>query len=276
MKPATLAVTLLAFGLGGCKSIDRLTGHERNETSASTVSLLRPIGSGPQVLEEMKVLVAGQSNGVGPTDNVFPVWAPAVSETRQVYLTHSFGSEVFNHEVPTPSRPAIRSAPWVYLGDMLVLRYNRAVHFINVSHGNTSSFEYETHYLHEMLDAVEKHKPSIVIWVQGEKNRGASQIASYESLKYIIEETRKIKPDLIWYVAMNGYAPTTNYQEALTYPTRLAHEQIVSEGIARRGADIDWARCFHREWFEPWTDYAGPEFAREGLLEHAKMWERVL
>jgi hypothetical protein len=253
-------VLILLFGCH--KRIDRLIGGEIKK-------------------DEITIIISGQSNGVSSTDNTTPHATSVWSETGEVYLTYHRGGEDWVHQVPTKSKPSIRSASWIYMGDELARRTGKAVHIVNVAHGNTSSVDYNRYYAEEMYLAIGAYDPDLLIWVQGESDRfqGLTFQQSYDAMKALIDGSRKIKPGLKWYVALDGYANSANYQDSVDMPVRKAQQKLIDERIVFAGADIDRMRIDFPNYFEPSSDSnpSGAEFGGNiGLKEHGLTWFEII
>lgn len=203
---------------------------------------------------ELTIIISGQSNGVSPSPRM-----PVVSSTRRVYLTHSFGKESFEHRAPTRFHPALYSAAWVYLGDMLVRATGRDVHIVNTSHGNTSSINYLELYGAELTHAIGRYKPDVVLWIQGESDSYLSERDSEMALLSLVKLSKALH-DCHWFTALDSYA-------------RPAQQQLVDDGVIYRGVDLDLLRDKHPDWFERGGQ---AEFLPEHLRDHATAWWTVL
>jgi hypothetical protein len=233
----------------------------------------------PVRLSELVIVISGQSNAVSATNNIDPPSPAVFSETGQVYLTHTRGDELFFRRVPTMDRPSTGSAAWVYLGDLIAKLTGRSVHIINAAHGNTSSVGYQSSYSAELLLAVSVYKPEFVIWIQGESDTEIELQESRAAMRSIIDSTRKVVPNLRWFVALNGYAHNANYYpESLKMPIRRVQQELIDDGTVRAGVDIDLLRSTHPEYFEAMRiqGFPGPEFIRDGIRRHAEAWFEIV
>lgn len=226
----------------------------------------------------LTVVMTGQSNGVSPTDNnpEGPPAPPAWSRTGHVWITHDFGPEHFDG-IPTEKKPVHFSAAWVYLGDMIYQRTGREVHFINASHGNTSTRNW-VQYIPELQAKVDLYKPDLVLWIQGESDttEGIPENESYTILKRIMAVARSNGARV--YVARDCGAHSWSYEDALQTPIRINEEKLIREGEVNAGPDIDRMRAMHSDWFEHVSHGTAPgaEFIRDGIKEHAKAWFEIL
>lgn len=263
MKHYILLSVLL---LCGCNSFRKLEGT--SSTSKSDIIRIRE--------KEIVILVTGQSNAVSSTANINPPAAKVWSHTAMVWITHFIGGEYIDG-VPTKDNPIVFSAAWVILGDMLAASTGRPAHFINVAHGNTSTRNW-MQYEQQMVDAARKYQPTIVIWVQGESDEveNIPQDESYRDMKELINASKEVCPHLQWYVALDGYLPEPQDREQSAI--RITQRQLIAEGMARQGPDIDEMRYNHTSWFEPISHNVGygAEFVYDGLTEHAKAWYNIL
>lgn len=261
MKLRILALLLL---LPSCNKLDRLLGQSSSPSFGNN--------------EALTIVIAGQSNGVSDTANIFPAANKVYSESGRVKVTHSFSGETVD-SIPTKEKPCRYSAAWIHLGDQIAMLRNRDVHIINVSHGNTSTRNWQQ-YIPELESVVKHYNPDMVIWVQGESDR-MEQIPYEESLsnmRKIIECSRKKNPYLKWFVALDGFVPDNDFNLWESEGVRRAQRQLIREGCVKEGPDIDAMRFRNWNWFEPVSGnpYPGAEFIYDGLEEHANSWAKII
>lgn len=244
-----LAATLVMAFLGsGCHSLDRLTGNEHH--SASQGGSARQTGT-------LTILVAGQSNAealaVTPADNTYSV-------TGNVSMVYHGASEV----TPTQANPTSNSITWIKLGDLIASQSGRHVKIVNVAIGSTNSDQWANTYVHYITDAISQYHPDLIIWVQGENDTYASfpTAQTYANYKAILDQVGGTH----FYCAIDGFMPGMDRQ-----PVRNAQQQVIAEGRARQGVDVDALRNTpsNMEW-------TGIHFAGTGYMAHAQAWFNIL
>jgi len=206
-----------------------------------------------------RFLISGQSNAVSPAQS----HAPYYSQTGLVAITDIYGGRGLR--VPTQADTIDSGIAWIYLGDMM----NRSVTFDNIARGNTSTRVWKNELFNDrMAPALLANDYDAILWVQGESDIGEhfSGEETYQNLKWLILESRKIKPDVEWYIALNS-AKTTPRENSV----RIAEKRIISEGLAHQGPDTDAMRE-NPDWME--TTFG--EFVGEGLEEHGRLWYEIL
>jgi hypothetical protein len=214
-------------------------------------------------------LIAGQSNSVSPGNGAAPIY----SQTGLVTINDWYVNR-YTFRVPTASDPNTSGYTWVNLGDQM----NREVFFNLVGNGGTSTRQWVEKYHTNIVNALKEKHYSALIWVQGESDAGLKISAeeSYQNLKWIINESRTIQPDLIWYVALDGF---TIQGGSAVGPAREAQKRIIAEGLARPGADLDAVRMWHPELFQgncPIDPAMCGELEGNGFAYYASMWKTVL
>ncbi len=206
-----------------------------------------------------KFLISGQSNAVSPAQS----HAPYYSQTGLVMITDIYGGRGLR--IPTQADPTDSGIAWIYLGDMM----NRPVTFDNIARGNTSTRVWKNELFGErMVPALTASEYDAILWVQGESDIGEhfDGEETYQNLKWLILESRKIRPGVEWYIAINS-AKTTPRENSV----RIAEKRIIADGLAHQGPDTDAMRD-NPAWME--TTFG--EFVGAGLQEHGRLWYEVL
>jgi eukaryotic-like serine/threonine-protein kinase len=155
----------------------------------------------------------------------------------------------------------------------LVNKYSIPVSFVNVAAGstNTEKWNPEKDFLFNRIrEVLESRKVKAILWHQGESDfmEKIPMAVSYDNMKKMINESRKIDPEVKWFIALNSMK--TN-QPVETIDIRKAQNAIIESGLAFRGPDTDMIRT-NDKWIEP----TGAEFVGEGLKRHGELWFEVL
>lgn len=207
----------------------------------------------------LRFLVAGQSNAVSPAQEHPPHW----SRTGRVTVTDVYHGKRLR--VPTRFKPMDGSIVWIYLGDML----NLDVTFVNIAGGNQSTQKWVDQHLEKlMLPALKADRYEAVLWVQGESDwvEKFAEEQTYQNMKRLILESRKVQPGLPWFVALNSFKTDPKENRV-----RNSQRRIISEGLAFQGPDTDTIRDN-----PTWVEKGFGEFVGDGLREHARLWFEVL
>lgn len=220
-------------------------------------------GQNPEATRpQVNYLVAGQSNAVSPAQN-HPLH---FSSTGLVTINDPYNDPQVLR-VPTAASPMLGSVSWIYLGDML----NREVTFKNIARGNTSTAVWRNElFAARMAPALHESKFDAVLWVQGESDMGEhfTEQQTYENMRWVIEESRKIQPPLTWYVALDSDISGAFGGDN---SVRRAQKRIIADGLALRGPDCDKIRE------NPlYMETTFGEFVGDGLREHGRLWYEVL
>ena len=208
---------------------------------------------GPGVFSEkseLNFIVAGQSNSVSPGNG-----STGYSKLGKTTINDFYNGNEFR--VPTQAQPMDSGLAWLELGDL----FKKPVRFTSVGNGGTNTRKWRDYlYLRIMERLNTGEKFDALLWIQGESDAGEgfSEQESYENLKWVILETRKVDPNLKWFVALDK--------------TPGAQMRVIREGLAFQGPDIDALRSKDASWFEP----TGGEFAGEGFRQHALAWFEIL
>lgn len=212
------------------------------------------------------LLIAGQSNGnsniqdsalqVGLGQHELP-YAPPMANA---IINEFSGSS--SHWQPTPSKPSIFGLAWLHIAEF------EPGHnfFITVAScaGSSTQQQVDNGYYRLILNALAVQRYDAVLWVQGEADSGLhmSTAQTYNNMVQIINLSRLAQPDLIWYVALDGPADQA---------TRNAQKQLVANGYALQGPDVDVMRSN-----PAFVEAYGAEFSGAGLKEHGRLWDEVL
>lgn len=242
-------VALLPVLLTGCELLNHNSTHLTLSAKQSQIN-------------SATFLIAGQSNGVSGAQETVPV----ASVTGQVTSCYT---GVLPCAIPTVSNPSPYSIAFIKMADMISQVFNIPVTLVNVSHGNTSSRDWVQQGLYQnILAELRQREFTAVLWVQGESdsNQYIGTEETYQNMKLIIQKSRDIQPNLLWYVALDGFqAPNAH----------TAQQRLIDEGIALKGPDLDAMRASNPEWFETglFNGTGGAELVGEaGLTGHAKAW----
>lgn len=236
-----IVLNMFSMFLMGC-------GLERSETPILKFS------------DKPRFLIAGQSNSVSRADQ-----HPAhYSSTGLVQINDIYTATPTELFVPTPSRPSMAGVAWIYLGDKL----NREVTFRLVGEGNTTSRYWKSTLYQRIQNALLNENFDAILWVQGESDimEGIPEQETYENMRFIILESRKVRAGIKWFVALdsNKGLPDDNR-------VRRAQRRIIAEGLAFAGPDVD---PIHNN--PAYTDASGGDFAGDGLRVHGELWYEVL
>lgn len=220
--------------------------------------------SNKKTIGELKFLIAGQSNSVSSADQ----HPPMVSSTGLVTINdyHRNQSRFFT---PTVLDPSPAGVSWIHLGDLL----NRKVTFNIVGEGGTNTEMWvgrSAPYLGDQAlylriqNALMQQRYDAVLWVQGESDliNGLGEELSYQNLRFIIEESRRVQPGLVWFVALNSLSSAVEDNFV-----RRAQKRIIAEGIAFEGADLD---PIHR------GGLGGVDLVGSDLEWHGQAWFEIL
>lgn len=215
-------------------------------------------------------LVAGQSNAanvVAERDK------PMASTTGQVFLnrydkpTDSFDLSG-TYYVPTLIDPIGASLAWVHFGDMLFKKFGKPIHIFNIASAGTSSRQWRDHLYRRMIDALKgpAKNAKAVLWVQGETDWDQRMDAqeTVDNTIFIIKESLKIKPDLIWYLG-----PTTAAHKNVDI--RVAQFELIRKGWALMGPDYDEMRNN-----PDWVEVGATHFTGNGHRAIAQFWFDIL
>lgn len=205
-----------------------------------------------------RFLIAGQSNSVSPAQG--HPWY--YSQTGRVTLNDYYNGNAMR--IPTASDPMQGSISWIYLGDYL----NRDVTFMNVGVGGTSTKKWNDYLYLRITEQLEQGEFDALLWVQGESDIGEhfSEEETYSNMVSIINKTRAVKHNLVWFVAINSMKPDLKNNSV-----RRAQLRVIEQGYALRGPDLDVIRE-NPEWVET----SGAEYVGEGLREHGRLWFEIL
>lgn len=212
-------------------------------------------------LQGKKFLIAGQSNAVSPANG-----EPAIWPQNGLTTINDYYHNPLHFRVPTQSDPNDSGFVWIHLGDL----FNQPTFFNIVAHGGTTTRQWVQSFHQEIIDALRAEQYSAVLWVQGESDTGQHLSAeeSYQNMKFIIEESKKIQPGIFWFVAQDGHGDLLGKNDT---PVRQAQLRIIAEGIAFCGPDIDQLRQDPNN-FEPGLG----EFKSPGFQNHAQAWFDIL
>lgn len=210
-----------------------------------------------------RFIVAGQSNGISRAYSHAPAWSRTGTVVINDYY-HDYGPGWFF--VPSPAWPSMAGVSWVLLGDWM----ERPALFDIVAEGGTDTSQWRAE-LHSRIElALAYTRYDAVLWVQGESDigNGLTEEMTYQNLKFVIEESRKVQPLIPWFVALDSMTGQSDDNR-----TRRAEKRVIAEGLAYEGPDLD---PLHNS-----VEYSGGiagsgEFIGAGLEEHARLWWEVL
>lgn len=217
----------------------------------------------------ISAVVFGQSNAVSPANG--QILRYSITGMVSVNDYYCDGGDAYSNPpkcfegmaMVTPSErfPIRSNQTWLILGDMLYGLTGRATIFYNTARGGSSTQQLLDRGEFENTLSVLRAHPEIkfLIWNQGEAETDPTGNESYSNLKYMIERTKGIRPDLIWVIALNSNG-------------RMAQERLISEGLALQGPDIDLVR--RRQSIE--LNNPSIEFEGQGHEFHAQAWFEVL
>lgn len=211
--------------------------------------------------QSYKFLVAGQSNSVSPRQGSQGAYYSKFGNTT--INNYYEGNDKFY--IPTPIEPVAGGISWLYVGE----QYQKPIMFNVIGRGNTSTTDWITTHLDTMRAALLLQKYDAIIWVQGESNYGKSESDTYYELKHIIMEAKKIQ-NIPFIVGIDGLLNAKNADASIAARTRNAQLQLIFEGWAVLGPDIDDLRLKCE------TDPSGGEFSGNGLQCHGLAWYAVL
>lgn len=195
-------------------------------------------GMKPAKAPMLKFIVAGQSNA---SARAAERDLPAYSLLGHTYITRFTGNtfDLTTTYVPTQDNPVPAAFPWLKLGDLLYIMYGQDTLFFNIAEGSTSSqtwrdrlyTRFETALRGPAADA------QAVLWIQGESDffENRDPVAYYDNIVFMIKETLRIKPDLIWFLA-----PTTSGE--ISNGIRKMQLKLIENGWALAGPDYDELR----------------------------------
>lgn len=218
----------------------------------------------PQAKAPIELLIDGQSNAVSPANgaaNLYPTTGHV--SLNDYYCDWSPGNICYqgtNMVQPTRERSIQSSQAWMLLGDALYRETGRDVIIYNVARGGRTTGLLLTAESFPAVKAAVALHPRIcaVLWVQGEAEVNVPTQETYTNMRTMINETRARHPGLTWFVALDSYA-------------RAAQMRLITEGVVRRGPDIDSLRV-NPAYFEP----SGIEFKGQGFQAHADSWLSVI
>lgn len=212
-----------------------------------------------------RFLVAGQSNSVS-TAQQHPDYFSQTGLPLMNDPDHDNDPTVapLTLRVPTAIEPFHSSIAWIYMADFL----SAPMTIVNVGQGNTTTRKWRQ-YLHKrILTELAQHHYDAILWVQGESDIGEKVPfdETCSNLKFIIKESRKIDPNISWYIALDsaGNQPDNN-------SVRSAERAVVAQGWALQGPDTDSLRTNPN-----FVETGLGEFVGDGLREHGRMWYDVL
>lgn len=220
----------------------------------------------PKFGKTVKLLITGQSNGNSGLQNSAlqdslgqsePPYAPPLSNA---IVDGSFVGGSVVH--PTPASPAIFGLAWLHIAE-LEPAHDFYITVVSQA-GRSTQQQIDNHLYDGMLNALRAGRYDACLWVQGESDSGLhmSEDQTFNNMVQIINLSRMIQPDLIWYVALDGPADQA---------TRRAQQRIITSGYAQQGPDVDVMRS-NPAFVEP----GGGEFAGAGLAEHGRLWHEIL
>lgn len=246
-------ILLVVLSLSGCNKLGRLTHGADAELAGFT-----PVPQGAFEKKELVILVGGQSNASQGGGGRY-------SDTGLVYVNDRFFYDIDTVYAATADRPANHSISFVYMAELITKQTGKKVTIINAALGGMSIDSLAGTESGPLLEAAQKYRPDYVLWIQGEADASTTKTVYYEKLKSLIDRTRTLSPNSQWFVALNGL-----YNTADDGP-RGAQKQIISDGLAKEGPDVDSMRG-NSQWVEP----GAVHIIGEGYNEFGRRWFEIL
>jgi hypothetical protein len=191
--------------------------------------LLKPLIDGPNssqpkpIPNTLTYLVYGQSNAVSNPRN------HATVVGNDVHVQDLTGDPQDSGSIETNS--SSNSVCWFIAGNVLHQSTGKSIHFINVAVGGTDSYQMANAYFNRVQQVIKNNYIDAILYVQGEADSqdNIPQSQTYSNLKSMIQKTGRIP----WYIALDSFG---------TQGPRLAELQVINEGLAMQGPDLDAIR----------------------------------